>query len=66
MKPLKQIIFIGICGMFGYFIIDAVQHIQSEIHHRNGFIKKERGLPYQEHFLPTYKAFTSELIKVNT
>lgn len=43
MKPLKQIIFIGICGMFGYFIIDAIQHIQSEIHHRNGFIKKERG-----------------------
>jgi len=43
MKPLKQIIFIGICGMFGYFILDAIQHIQSEIHHRNGFIKKERG-----------------------
>jgi hypothetical protein len=29
--------------MFGYFIVDAIQHIQSEIHHRNGFIKKERG-----------------------
>ena len=26
-----------------YSIIDSIQHIQAEIHHRNGFIKKERG-----------------------
>lgn len=45
MKQIRALIFIGMCTMFGYFIIDAIQHIQSEVHHRNGFIKKERGYP---------------------
>ena len=45
MKPIKHLLFIAICLVFSYVIIDSVQHIQAEIYHRNGFIKKERGYP---------------------
>ena len=49
MKITKVIAFIIICITFGYTIIDSVIHIQAEIHHRNGYIKQERGYPKLAH-----------------
>ena len=45
MKHLKKLLFIVITIGFLVIIKDSIQHIKAEIHHRNGFIKKERGYP---------------------
>ena len=43
MKPIKLTLFAALTLGFVYVIFDSIQHIRAEIHHRNGFIKKERG-----------------------
>ena len=44
-KPINTILFYLISVLFLYCIYDSIQHIRSEIYHRNGYIKKERGYP---------------------
>ncbi|MEK9727999.1 MAG: hypothetical protein VW397_07850 [Candidatus Margulisiibacteriota bacterium] len=45
MKQLRYLIFICITMGFLWLVVNAIQHIQAEVHHRNGYIQIERGYP---------------------
>ena len=45
MNLTKPIIFSLVILFSVYITYDSIQHIRSEIYHRNGFLKSERGFP---------------------
>ncbi|MGA0241976.1 MAG: tetratricopeptide repeat protein [Candidatus Marinamargulisbacteria bacterium] len=42
---LRYSLFIGTTAGLLWLMVDSVNHIKAEIHHRNGFIQQERGYP---------------------